>query len=196
MSIQEARAIRFTADHKDVVLDLIATLEAAHKDPYDQALHERVWEVGERLVNLLPEQDKLPLLPWIPPFSNSIPEMAFCRVVDGWKDYVEKRTGFSYGQHRNKLSAEHQCCDDCLNTLRNLFVHGTGFLEIDNNGNRRYDKFNRLAKEAAAHSSSANAILKIPTRVCALNDGDIVMLNILEVEQYIEGLKQLLFALE
>ena len=122
--------------------------------------------------------------------------MAFCRVVDAWKDYVEKRTGFQYGRHRNKLSAEHQCCDDCLNALRNLFVHRTGFLEADSKGNNRYDKFTRLAKESSSHSSSTNPILKIPGRVCALNDGDIVMLNILEVYQYIEGLKELLYALE
>ena len=93
-------------------------------------------------------------------------------------------------------TSEHQCCDDCLNALRNLFVHSTGFLESDSKGNKRYDKFARLMKEASAFASTTNPILKIPGRVCALNNGDIVMLNILEVEQYIEGLKQLLFALE
>src|ERR1700726_3256395 len=38
-------------------------------------------------------------------------------------------------------TSEHQCCDDCLNALRNLFVHSTGFLESDSKGNKRYDKF-------------------------------------------------------
>jgi hypothetical protein len=184
------------ADHKNTLRELIDALEKAQKNPYDQSLHERVWEIGEDAVNALPTEDKLVLLPWIPPFSNTIPEMAFCRVVDGWKDYVEKHTGVPYGQHRSRLSVVHECCDDCLNSLRNLFVHGTGFLEMDDRGVRRYAKFTRLAKDAASHSSSTNPILKIPSRVCAVLDGDIVMLNILEVCQYIEGLKELFFSLE
>jgi hypothetical protein len=184
------------ADHRNVLAQFIEALEKALKDPYDQSRHERVWEVGEQAVNSLPAEHKLLLLPWIPPFATTVPEMAFCRVVDGWKDYVEKRTGCQYGQHRHRLSAEHQCCDKCLNALRNLFVHGTGFLEPDSRGNSRYDKFTQLASEASAHSSAPNPILRIPGRVCALNDGDIVMLNILEVCEYIEGLKELLYALE
>jgi hypothetical protein len=184
------------SQYRDLVPQLIEALDRARNDPYDQSLHERVWELGEQVVNPLPPEQELILLPWIPAFANTVPEMAFCRVVDAWKDYVEKRTGLKYGQHRNKLSSEHQCCDDCLNALRNLFVHGTGFLEADDRGNRRYDKFTRLAREASAYRLATNAILKIPGRVCALNDGDIVMLNILEVSEYIEGLKELLYSLE
>ena len=185
-----------STEHKNVLAELIDALEKALKNPYDQSLHERVWELGEDAAKPLPPQRQLLLSPWIPPFANTIPEMAFCRVVDAWKDYVEKRTGFSYGQHRDRLSVEHQCCDKCLNELRNLFVHSTGFLETDSNGNKRHDKFKRLASEASSHSSATNPILRIPGRVCALNDGDIVMLNILEVCDYIEGLKNLLYALE
>lgn len=182
-------------DNGNALAQLVDALEKAMKDPYDQSLHERAWTIGEDVVNRLPEDQKLPLLPWIPPFANTIPEMAYCRVVDGWKHYVEVRTGASYGHHRNKLSPEHQCCDNCLNQLRNLLVHGTGYLE-DDRGNQRYEKFSRLAREASSYSSATNPILKIPARVCALNDGDIVMLNVLEVCQYIEGLKELLYSLE
>jgi hypothetical protein len=185
-----------SADHRNVLAQVIDALEKAMEDPYDQSLHERVWTIGEDAANRLPEEQKLLLLPWIPPFANTIPEMAFCRVVDGWKHYVEIRTGVAYGQHRKKLGPEHQCCDKCLNELRNLLVHGTGYLEADDKGKKRYEKFSRLATEASLHPSATNPILKIPDRVCALNDGDIVMLNVLEVERYIEGLKQLLYSLE
>src|SRR6266542_4909449 len=181
--------------HRNVLAKLIDALEKALNNPFDQSLHERVWEIGEEAFNSLSAEHKFLLLPWIPPFANTVPEMAFCRVVDGWKDYVEKRTGHPYrtGQHRNKLSAEHQCCDKCLNKLRNLFVHGTGYLETDSKGKKRHEKFRRLAMEAASCTSSSNPILKLPSRVCALSDGDIVMLNFLEVCQYLEGLKELFF---
>jgi hypothetical protein len=181
---------------RTVLAQLVNALEKAIKDPYDQSLHERVWTIGEDAVNPLPDEQKLFLLPWIPPFANTIPEAVFCRVVDGWKQYVAARTGISYGQHRTKLSDEHQCCDKCLNELRNLLVHGTGYLETNGKGKTRYEKFSRLAREASSHSSSRNPILKIPNRACALNDGDIVMLNVVEVCQYIEGLKELLYSLE
>jgi hypothetical protein len=192
--LQEVPIVSTT--YKNAVIELIAALEAAQKDPFDQSLHERVWELGEQAVNLLPAEHKLVLLPLIPAFANTVPEMAFCRIVDAWKDYVEKRTGLKYGQHRDKLSAENQCCDDCLNKLRNLFVHGTGFLEADHRGRRRYDKFTALATAASSYPSSGNPILRIPKRICALNDGDIVMLNSLEVRDYIDGVTQLLYALE
>jgi hypothetical protein len=183
-------------DLKEAVPKLIEALEKARSDPYDQFLHEQAWKVGEQVFNLLPEEHRLALLPWIPAFANTVPEMAFCRMVDAWKDYVEKRTGLAYGRHHDKLSAEHQCCDKCLNAVRNLFVHGTGFLEGDDRGNRRYDKFTELAQEASSYRSASNRILRIPGRISALNDGDIVMLNILEVSAYIEDLKELLYALE
>src|SRR5437762_13649834 len=66
------------ADLKDAVPKLIEALEKARSNPYDQSLHERAWEVGEQVCNLLPPEHKLVLLAWIPAFANTVPEMAFC----------------------------------------------------------------------------------------------------------------------
>jgi hypothetical protein len=175
----------------------IDAFEIAKAAPYDQSAHERLWLLGEQASSFLDGDEKLLLLPWIPPFSNTIPEMAFCRVADGWKFYAEQRTGLPYGtQSRSRLSPVHQVCDECLNALRNLLVHGSGFLEADEKGKRRLEKFTRLMAEATAHSSSNNPLLRVPDRITALSDGDIVMLNSSEVIDYIQGLKEMFIALE
>ena len=172
--------------------------EAAKAAPYSQAAHERLWVLGERAAEFLDDEEKVLLTPWIPPFSNTIPEMAFCRVADGWKYYVEKRTGQNYGdKSRSKLQAVHQTCDECLNVLRNLLVHGSGFLEADEKGRRRIEKFSSLQAQVTVHGgASANPLLQVPARITALADGDVVMLNSSEVMEYIGGVIEMLVALE
>ena len=180
------------------LLAFMEEFEAAKAAPYNQAIHERLWVLGERAAAFLDEAEKILLRPWIPPFSNTIPEMAFCRVADGWKYYVEKRTGQNYGdKSRSKLQPVHQTCDECLNALRNLLVHGSGFLEADEKGRRRMEKFTVLQAQVATHGcESANPLLRIPARITALADGDVVMLNSSEVIEYIGGVIEMLVALE
>jgi hypothetical protein len=179
------------------LIAFIEAFEAAKAMPYNQAVHERLWVLGERAAGFLDDEEKVLLTPWIPPFSNTIPEMAFCRVADGWKYYAEKRTGFTYGdKSRAKLEPVHQTCDECVNALRNLLVHGSGFLEADEKGKRRLEKFSRLQTQTAAHSASKNPLLQLPARITALADGDVVMLNSSEVVEYIGGVTEMLVALE
>lgn len=177
------------------LLAFMDAFERAKALPFDQAAHERLWVLGEAAANYLEGEERALLSPWIPPFCNSIPEMAFCRVADGWKYYIEKKSGLSYGESRRIQSPVHQLCDKSLNALRNLLVHGSGFLEADDRGGRRYTKFVDYAREAGSHIAS-NPLLKIPQRIAALNDGDIVMLNSSETVEYIQGIKEMFLALE
>lgn len=179
------------------LLHFIQAFDEAKLTPYDQAAHERAWQLGDRAAGLLDETERLMLGPWIPPFSSAVPEMAFCRLVDGWKFYLEEHLAVDYGpQSRAFLTDPHKVCDDCVNALRNLFVHSGGFLEVDEKGNNRLAKFTVLAPQAEAQQVSTNALLRIPARILALEAGDLVMLNFLEVAAYADGIKEMLYELE
>ena len=59
------------------------------------------------------------------------------------------------------------------------------------------EKFTVLQAQVATHGcESANPLLRIPARITALADGDVVMLNSSEVIEYIGGVIEMLVALE
>jgi len=58
-------------EHKKVLIQLIGALEGALKNPYDQSLHEQVWDNWRgRLLSLYNSHTEYLLEPWIPPLCE------------------------------------------------------------------------------------------------------------------------------
>jgi hypothetical protein len=122
-SLTESPASALPVDGLSTFLHLHERVE---QRPFDQALLEASWSALEELLEHFSESEKLLIRMSVRPTEPTLAEMAFCRVIDGWKFYLEELSGQKYGNHKGVLQAEELTLDEVLSETRNLFVHYGG----------------------------------------------------------------------
>jgi hypothetical protein len=176
------------------LLNFLKLQEQIEKRPFDQILLERSWGLLESALEHFDETEKLLFRPSIRPAEPTLAEMAFCRVIDGWKFYLEELSGQPYGSHKGVLEGEEVILDEVLNETRNLFVHYGGVLGF----NRRKKKKHRdiFQVQLSALSSSPSRIVDLCHHAIALNEGNRILLGMRETLSYLHEISVLLDKIE
>ena len=162
------------------VLEFFDLRDRIEKTPFDQNLLEASWSLLENVLNHLPETEKNFFRAWIRPTEPTLAEMAFCRIIDGWKFYLEELSGNKYGEHRDVLQGEEANLDQILNETRNLFVHCGGWLGFNKlKGNAHLDAYQKHLVPLA-HSKSK--VVDLCRHALGLSTGDRFQLGMRETQ--------------
>lgn len=167
--------------------------EQIEEKPFDQALLEASWSVLEGALDHFDETEQLLFRPSIRPTEPTLAEMAFCRVVDGWKFYLEELSEQQYGNHKSIFSGEEVILDEVLNETRNLLVHYGGVLGVNRRKKRHKETFQ---SKLSLLSSSQSRIVDLCHHVSGLNEGDRLLLGMRETLNYLHEVSMLLEKIE
>lgn len=169
--------------------------ESVDRKPFDQDLLESSWSALENALQYFREPEKLLFRVWVRPTESTLSEMAFCRVVDGWKFYMEELSGERYGKKRhNILQGEEIKLDEVLNETRNLFVHYDGVLGFNKRKKKKHADMFKTQLEDLIGSTSA--IVDICRHAMGLVEGDRFVLGMRETVNYLDEVAQLLETIE
>ena len=161
--------------------------------PFDQDLLEASWSMLEDALQYFTEPEKLLFRVWVRPTEPTLAEMAFCRVVDGWKFYMQELSGTEYGDHRGVLEEQEKTLDKILNKTRNLFVHYDGVLGLDRRQRKHTEIFKALLAEVGDNTSR---LVDICRHAAGLVEGDRLLLGMQETVNYLDEIAQLLENIE
>jgi len=168
--------------------------EQIEKRPFDQALLEASWSVLEGVLDQFDETEKLLFRTSVRPTEPALAEMAFCRVIDGWKFYLETLSGKPYGSHKSVLLGEEANLDEVLNETRNLFVHYGGVLGFNERKKKRHKEV--FQNYLSTLSSSNSRIVDLCHHALGLSDGNRVQLGMRETLNYLYEVSALLERIE
>jgi hypothetical protein len=172
----------------------LGSRQSVESKPFDQALLEASWSALEGVLQYFSEAEKLLFRMWIRPTEPTLAEMAFCRVVDGWKFYMEELSGKRYGEHKAILQGEEIKLDEILNETRNLFVHYGGVLGFNKRKNKKHADI--FSAQLASISSSTSRLMDICHHAMGLADGSRFELGMQETVNYLYEISLLLEKIE
>ncbi|MDQ2868612.1 MAG: hypothetical protein M3R59_09430 [Verrucomicrobiota bacterium] len=153
---------------------------------------EASWRALEEAFQYFSEPEKLLFRVWVRPTEPTLAEMAFSRVVDGWKFYMAELSGERYGEHQSVLIKEEKRLDEILNETRNLFVHYGGVLGLNK---RKQKKHTEIFKAQLAQvADSTSRLVDICRHAAGLVEGDRFLLGMQETVNYLDEIAQLLEA--
>lgn len=184
-----ASALRVSA-----LLKFSAIKELIEKRPFDQSLLEAGWSVLEGALDQFDETEKLLFLTSIRPTEATLAEMAFCRVIDGWKFYLEELSGQNYGGHKSILQGEEVTLDEVLNETRNLFVHSGGVLGFNERKKKKHKEI--FQSQLSILSSSQSRIVDLCHHALGLTEGSRMQLGMRETLNYLHEVSGLLEGIE
>jgi hypothetical protein len=183
-----------SAPRVGALLKFLHLQEQIEKKPFDQALLETSWSLLEGVMEHFDETEKLLFRTSIRPTEPTLAEMAFCRVIDGWKFYLEELSGKPYGSHKAVLQGEEVTLDEVLNETRNLFVHYGGVLGLSKRkGKKHRDIFQT---QLSTLSSSQSRIVDLCHHALGLSEGSRVQLGMRETLSYLHEVAVLLEKIE
>ena len=164
------------------------------KMPFDQSLLEASWSLLENVLNHLPDTEKNFFRAWVRPTEPTLAEMAFCRVIDGWKFYLEELSGKKYGEHRDVLQGEEISLDQILSETRNLFVHYGGWLGFNKLKAKAHADIYQKHLATLAHTKSK--IVDLCRHAGGLSTGDRFQLGMRETQNYLNEISFMLETIE
>ena len=176
---------------------LLSRLEASEKTPYDQGLLEDKWAAVDQVIKCIDEPQKPLYRLWGSPAEPTLAEMAFCRVVDGWKFYLEELSQRNYGEgHDAKLSGdEEKTLDHVLNVTRNLFVHNGGVLGTRNTAKPR-KHLDIYKSKLGLLNASTSPIVDLCHHALGLKERDRLQLGMQETKNYLCAISELFETIE
>jgi hypothetical protein len=168
--------------------------ERVEERPFDQALLETAWNSLEGVLGHFSESEQLLFRTWVRPTEPTLAEMALCRVIDGWKFYLEELSGQSYGKHKRVLQGEEVTLDEVLNEARNLFVHYGGVLGFNKMKKEKHE--NVFQSQLTALDSSTSRIVDLCRHALGLPEGSRFELGMRETLNYLDEISRLLEKIE
>lgn len=176
------------------LLTFLRLRDEIEKKPFDQALLEACWSSLEGVLEHFSESEKLLFRTWVRPTEPTLAEMAFCRVIDGWKFYLEELSGQPYGNHKFLLKGEEVTLDEVLNETRNLFVHYSGVIGFNKKKKKKHAEIFR--SQLGILGSSSSRIVDLCHHAIGLSEGSRFQLGMRETLNYLHEISVLLERIE